>query len=48
MLFATFGELNVFGSNIGFVTVFATAIGHSVVPFHCILCRRARWRKATL
>jgi hypothetical protein len=36
MSFATVGELIVVGSNIGFVTVFATAIGHSVLPFHCI------------
>jgi len=33
---ATVGELIVVGSVIGFVTVFATAIGHSVLPFHCI------------
>jgi len=40
--FATVDELIVVGSNIGFITVFAKAIGHSVVPFHCILCQRAR------
>jgi hypothetical protein len=40
--FATVGELILFGSNIGFVTEFANAIGHSVVPFHCILYQRAR------
>jgi hypothetical protein len=40
--FATVGELIVVGSVIGFVTVFATAIGHSVLPFNCILYQWAR------
>jgi hypothetical protein len=44
----TDGTLSVVGSYAGFVITFPKAIGHPILPFHCILHQQALWEKDSL